>query len=207
MLERNHHTMIVGDSFRIPFRYRAESRVRRAVRNRIGASPSWERAEAPCVCVRVLNQFMNSMMAEVSDAERSTRVKCLCSCRLHRWYCGARVRFSAAVIPGGKKFGTVAWICASVCPDAKALMNAELEAAAFENKLPVSSGVRPSPVTVNEFTSGGLLKKFDAMLSTESWKTPIPPSRTVLCVTPKGCQAKLNRGDHRILSRPWNACF
>ena len=69
--------MIVGDSFRIPFRYRAESRVRRAVRNRIGASPSWERAEAPCVCVRVLNQFMNSMMAEVSDAERSTRVKCL----------------------------------------------------------------------------------------------------------------------------------
>ena len=124
-----------------------------------------------------------------------------CSCRLHRWYCGARVRFSAAVIPGGKKFGTVAWICASVCPDAKALMNAELEAAAFENKLPVSSGVRPSPVTVNEFTSGGLLKKFDAMLSTESWKTPIPPSRTVLCVTPKGCQAKLNRGDHRILSR------
>ena len=31
---------------------------------------------------------------------------------------------------------------------------------------------------------------------------PTPPRITVLCETPKGCQAKLNRGDHRMLSVP-----
>src|SRR5260370_5114201 len=41
MLERKHHSMVVGNAFCIPFRHSAESRVGRAVRNRVIASPRW----------------------------------------------------------------------------------------------------------------------------------------------------------------------
>jgi len=56
--------------------------------------------------------------------------------------------------------------------------------------------------------SGGLLEKLNAMPSgTDQKRCPIPPRNTVLCDTPKGCQAKLNRGAHKMLSLLANASF
>ena len=75
VLERKHDAVIVGNALCIELLHSAESRVRRAVWNRVGASPRRESAEAPRVCARVQNQFVDSMMAEVADAERSMRAK------------------------------------------------------------------------------------------------------------------------------------
>ena len=76
-LERNHHAVVVGNCFCIDLLHLDESRVGRAVWNRVVASPRRKGAEAPCVRTRVQNEFVDSMMAKLADAERS-----LCTKRL-----------------------------------------------------------------------------------------------------------------------------
>lgn len=77
LLERNNHAVVIGNSFRVDLLHSAESGVGCAVWNRVGASPRRQKAETPCVCARVENEFVDSMMAEVADTERRMRAKSL----------------------------------------------------------------------------------------------------------------------------------
>src|SRR5215468_2505230 len=77
MLAGNQQSVIVGNRFGIKFGYGAESRIGRAVRDCIITPSRRKRTEAPRVCVKVLREFMNSMVAKVTDAERSMRSKSL----------------------------------------------------------------------------------------------------------------------------------
>src|SRR5215469_17974271 len=75
VLESNNHAVVIGNTFCIELLHSAEPRVRRAVRNRVGTSPRRQSAEAPRVCAGVQNEFVDSMMAEVAEAERSMRAE------------------------------------------------------------------------------------------------------------------------------------
>src|SRR5215472_8177704 len=71
MLAGNDQSVIVGNRFGIKFCYGTESRIGRAIGDCIITPSRRKRTEAPCVCVKVLQEFMNSVVAKVPDAERS----------------------------------------------------------------------------------------------------------------------------------------
>ncbi len=73
MLDGNHHSMVVGNGFGIEFCYGAESRIGRTVRDWIVTPTSRKGTKAPRVCVKVLNEFVDSVMAKVTDAQRSSQ--------------------------------------------------------------------------------------------------------------------------------------
>ena len=75
VLDRNHHAVVVGNSFCVELLHSAESRVRRAVWNWIGASPCRQGAKAPRICAGIHHEFVDSMMAKVAYAERRVRSK------------------------------------------------------------------------------------------------------------------------------------
>src|SRR5580765_7065965 len=75
MLGGKHQAVIVRNRFGIKFCYGAESRIGRAVWICIITPSRRKRTEAPRVCVKVLHEFMNSMVAKVTDAQRSMRFK------------------------------------------------------------------------------------------------------------------------------------
>src|SRR5262245_8386641 len=107
---------------------------------------------------------------------------------------------------GGEKFGFAARISARVSPFSKAARNEVLDTAASSNRFAVSPGARLLPDTRYWLKEGGLLDRNEPSIpATGSKNTPIPPRSTVLRETPNGCQAKINRGDHRSVSNPGNA--
>src|ERR1700733_8320813 len=125
--------------------------------------------------------------------------------KLHFWNWAILVVLLALNRLGGAKFGTFAWICASVWLFLKPLINPTLLAAAWANMLPpfrVSPGAMLLPCTKNELTPGALEAKLSVNTAGKaSLKSPIPPRTTVLC-EPNGDHAKPKRGCQRIELRP-----
>ena len=77
MFERNDHAVVVGQCIRAVFRDLAEARICAGRYRRTGALRRRERAESEGIRVWIANQFMNPVMAEVTDADRRVRSESL----------------------------------------------------------------------------------------------------------------------------------